>query len=148
MWKYSYIFIVIHYYSIKKEIYILIHSNRSITTRDNREMVKYNRWQSRICKLSVQLYSYVTSFNSFMCPTKLLIIVIIKCSSLSKVNALLYSLFSFFTLFYLILMNNWFISMLPPIILDILFGHTFINSILNLNYIFCCKASNIGIFLL
>ena len=41
--------------------------------------MEYNRWQRRICALSVQLYSDVTSVNSFMCPTKLLIIVKIKC---------------------------------------------------------------------
>ena len=72
-----------------------------------------------------------------MCPTKLLIIVITKCWSNSKISAILWSLLSVFTLFYLILrktcelmgenvvflvkfdtcdvMYNWSISLLPPI---------------------------------
>jgi len=37
----------------------------------------YNRWQRRICTLSVQLYSDVPSVNSVLFPTKLSIIVII-----------------------------------------------------------------------
>ena len=54
---------------------------------------------------SVQLYSYVTSANSFMCPTKILIIVIIKCLSYIEITAILCSLFSVFTFFNLILEN-------------------------------------------
>ena len=97
---------------------------------------------TRICTLSVQLYSYVTSVNSFMCPTELLIIVIIKSLSYSEISLILCSLFSVFTLFYLILetcqlmgenvvflvifdtcdvMYNWSISQLTPIVLDNLF---------------------------
>ena len=70
-------------------------------------VVKYNRWQRRICTLSV--HSYVTSVNSFICRTKLLIIVIIKCLYYYyyyyEISAILCSLFSVFTLSYPILEN-------------------------------------------
>ena len=102
-------------------------------------LFKYNRWQRRMCTLLVQLYSDVASVNSFMCPTKLLIIAILKCLSFSKISEVLCSLFSVFILFLILAKNgrkcclpcyiwhcdvmyNRSISLLPPIVLDHLFG--------------------------
>ena len=73
-----------------------------------------------------------------MCPTKLLIILIIKRLFYSEINAILRSIFSGFPLFYLILENmstvvflvifdtfdvkyNLSISLLSPVVLDNLF---------------------------
>ena len=47
----------------------------------------------------VQLYSYVTSVNSFMCPTKLKTIVIIKCLSYNEISAFLCNYFLFLHFF-------------------------------------------------
>ena len=68
-------------------------------------IIKYNRWQRRFFTLSVQLYSYVISVNSCICPTKLLIKVIIKCLPYSEISGILCALCSVFTLFHLILEN-------------------------------------------
>jgi len=53
---------------------------------------------------------YVTCFNSFLCPTELLMIVRIKTLYYSKISAILCSLISVFTLFYLSFgehVNSW-----------------------------------------
>jgi len=55
--------------------------------------VKYNRWQRRICTLSVQLYSVVTSVNSVFVSDKMINNsdhFRIKCFSYSKISAILY----------------------------------------------------------
>ena len=103
-------------------------------TGTSKKIIKYNRYQHRICTLLVQLYSYVTSVNCFMCPTKLPIIVIIKCWSYCEISAILCFFIFCFTLFCWILekcelmwenfvflvifdtcdvMYNWSISLLP-----------------------------------
>ena len=43
--------------------------------------------------------------GDLMCPTKLLLLVLIKCLFNSEISEILCSLFSVFTLFYLILEN-------------------------------------------
>ena len=50
-------------------------------------------------KIENTAVSYVTSVNICMCPTKLLIIVIIKCLSYSEISAIMCSLFSVLFLF-------------------------------------------------
>ena len=44
-------------------------------TKDNKRANRflYNRWQRRICTLSVHLYSYVTSVNSVFVSDKIII---------------------------------------------------------------------------
>ena len=52
----------------------------------------YNRWQRRICTLSVQLYSVVTSVNSVFVSDKIINNndnFRIKCFSYSKISAIL-----------------------------------------------------------
>ena len=67
-----------------------------------KEIIKNNKWQRRICTLSVQLYSDIKSVNSSICPTKLLIIVIIRCWSYSEIIIVLCSLFSVLTFFFIL----------------------------------------------
>jgi len=64
----------------------------------------YNRWQRRVCTLSVQLYSYVTSVNLVFVSNKIINNsddFRIKCLPYSKIIAM----FSVLALFYLILEN-------------------------------------------
>ena len=104
---------------------------------------QYNRWQRRICALSVQLYSDVTSVNLVFVSDKIIKNsdnFKIKCLSYSKKFNFMCSLVSVFLLFYLIyenmstnvrqfrflvifdtcdVMYNWFISLLYLIIYNL-----------------------------
>ena len=108
----------------------------------------YNRWQRRICTLSVQLYSYVTSVcNSVFVSDKIINNsdnFRIKCLFYNKISVILCVLYFYAFLFnlwkYVILREkisfsffifdtcdvvyNWSSSLLPPIVLDNLFAHS------------------------
>ena len=104
----------------------------------------YNRWQRRICTLSVQLYSYA-SVNSVFVSNKIINNndnFRIKCLSYSEISALYFLFLHFFVeswktcqllwenlVFFVIfdtfdVMYHWSISLLPPIVLDNLFDQT------------------------
>ena len=97
---------------------------------------QYNRWQRRICTLSVQLYSDVTSVNSVFVSDKIIYNsdnFLLKCLSYSKTSNFMcfYFLFLqswktcqlmkvnfvFLVIFYTCdVVNNWSISLLPSIV--------------------------------
>ena len=62
-------------------------------------MDKYNRWQRRICTLSVQLYSDVTSVNPVFVSNEIINnsdSLRIKCRKINEILCVLYFLFLHF----------------------------------------------------
>ena len=74
------------------------------TIGDNQNIVKFNRWQRRICSLSVQLYSYVTSVNSVFVNLKIInnsTNFRIKCLYYSKISVILCVFYFLFLHFFI-----------------------------------------------